>query len=236
MAFTNGQDVTADDLNDFSITTITTTGNATIGGSVTVAGVGTINSSGKIPAISSTYFASLSGANLTNVPSAVFDRDVTVATVENTTTETTVYTKTIPGGTLSTNRMLRVLMLGVATNSGGGGYSTTVRVKFGGTTIATHVYTSISSTADVMALTCQLVAKNSASAQMAFTESYIGQGGASDGGDGQVVAAANAFHYVGVHNGVAVDSSTDQTLAITIQQSHNSLISATCEVVQVELV
>ena len=55
-------------------------------------------------------------------------------------------------------------------------------------------------------------------------------------GDGQVVAAANAFHYVGVHNGVAVDSSTDQTLAITIQQSHNSLISATCEVVQVELV
>jgi hypothetical protein len=75
MAFVNGQSVTADDLNNFSVTTVTTSGAVTVGGAIDVASsitagsgnVEIVNSAGKIPAISSTYFANLSGAALTGI-------------------------------------------------------------------------------------------------------------------------------------------------------------------------
>lgn len=55
--------------------------NALTAASVTVNGVGIIASTGKIPAISSTYFTSLSGASLTGIPASAITSGNYVATV-----------------------------------------------------------------------------------------------------------------------------------------------------------
>ena len=65
---------------------ITVTGGLTatlglVGASLTVNGVGIVASSGKIPAISSTYFASLSGANLTGIPTSAVSSGNYIATL-----------------------------------------------------------------------------------------------------------------------------------------------------------
>lgn len=92
MAFSNGQNVQASDLNNFSVDTVTTSGAivagttlavgtkatvaSTAADAIDVAGgitagtgnVGIVDTTGKIPALSSTYVASLVGTSLTGIP------------------------------------------------------------------------------------------------------------------------------------------------------------------------
>lgn len=98
MAFSNGQNVQASDLNNFSVETVTTSGTVTVGTSASVgtslavgttmtvastgaaaidvaggitAGTGNvaiIDTTGKIPALSSTYLTSVAGTSLTGIP------------------------------------------------------------------------------------------------------------------------------------------------------------------------
>jgi len=64
--------------------------------------------------------------------SSVLDIDVSTATVSNTTTETTVYSFSVPGGTLGTGNALRFRgAMDFTTNSG----SIQLRLKYGSTTI-----------------------------------------------------------------------------------------------------
>jgi len=56
--------------------------------------------------------------------------------VINTAVETTVWTQTIPAGTLGTNNMLRVVIFGIFTNTSGVDRTVTVRVRYGATATA----------------------------------------------------------------------------------------------------
>jgi hypothetical protein len=77
------------------------------------------------------------GSNwLTNLPSVrLIDRDVAALTVANSTTETTVYTFSVPANTLGSNRMLRLTILADYLNNSGSSSNFDIAVKWGGSTM-----------------------------------------------------------------------------------------------------
>lgn len=80
---------------------------------------------------------------MTNFPPiAATVRDLSTVTVTNTTTETSIFSFSVPGGLLGTNRMLRVNILGTYRNSSAGAANLTIRLKYGATTVATNFQTS----------------------------------------------------------------------------------------------
>jgi hypothetical protein len=62
-------------------------------------------------------------------------RDVSTVDVVNTTTETTVFSKSIDPGALSTSRVLLAMIAGDWLNDTGAARAPTLRVKFGGATV-----------------------------------------------------------------------------------------------------
>ena len=77
-------------------------------------------------------------ASLTNSTAGIvqmLDRDITIATVTGTVTETTVYTYSLPANTLGTNKCIRVTLHYDVTAGSGNGF--VFRFKYGSTTIAT---------------------------------------------------------------------------------------------------
>ena len=106
-------------------------------GAVTVSGVALITAAGKITSISSTYFADLPVVKTILVKTA--DTEVVSTDVE-----TTVFTGTVPAGTLSTNRGIELTLVGNIENTGSGGTrNPVVTIKYGGTTVFTGILGSI---------------------------------------------------------------------------------------------
>lgn len=70
-----------------------------------------------------------------NTAVAVYDRNNTEIDVVNTVTETTVYSKSITAGHMSTDRTLRLELSGDYLNNSGATRDVRIRVKFGGTVI-----------------------------------------------------------------------------------------------------
>jgi hypothetical protein len=137
----------------------------------------------------------------------VLDQTATDVTVGNTTTETTVYSKSIPGGTLGTVGKLRLTIHWRQKNhAGGDGISLTVRYKFGATTLITENTGDINMTAfgDQTSI-FELMADTATNTQL-----------------------AKSLH-IGINNGVASlftargpaseDSTAAKTLAVTFQWS-----------------
>lgn len=153
---------------------------------------------------------------------ALLNADVTVAQVVNTVTETTMYTYTVPGNTLGTTKMLRISALMDAENDTGSDRTITVRVKYGGTVFAGVAHT-ISSTAtgrQAGMINALLVAANSASAQ------YGGGSVGFNGGSAAQNTSASPPDLTKVGDegltlnpGLAIDSTSDQALIITIELS-----------------
>jgi hypothetical protein len=146
----------------------------------------------------------------------VLNRDVTQAEVTNTTTETTVYTFSVPGGTLGTNKALRLKLLGDHFNDDGASRDLTIRVKFGGTTILSGTLTVTATSGRLPFIgEVQLVAANSALAQIASGDFIMGNQGSASG-----TMAATGFTFLnGMHNAVAEDSGVNRTLSVTIQHA-----------------
>lgn len=122
-----------------------------------------------------------------------------LVTVGNTTTETTVCSLLIEGGTLGTTRCLRLRMhctqkQTVLTRT------LTFNLKYGGSTVASFVTTRWNSTPDSFTIDWFLRALGTTNSQLATANLGLqGQGG-------------------DFFDGIAVDSSVDQTLAVTAQQ------------------
>ena len=64
-----------------------------------------------------------------------FDKSTTEQTVASTTTPTSIYSFSVPGGTLSTNRILRLTITGVYVNTHGSNSALTVIATYGATTL-----------------------------------------------------------------------------------------------------
>jgi hypothetical protein len=111
------------------------------------AGITVGNANGAI-----TVSATGSGSG-TTATSLVYDKavntDATTTTITNT-TETTVYS-TSSLGALTTSNVVRLFMNGSFANSSGSARTLTVRIKLGGTTIATHALSVASQTSAALA-------------------------------------------------------------------------------------
>jgi len=177
-------------------------------GAVTVSGVALITAAGKITSISSTYFADLPVVKTILVKTA--DTEVVSTDVE-----TTVFTGTVPAGTLSTNRGIELTLVGNIENTGSGGTrNPVVTIKYGGTTVFTGILGSIADGANRCAwvLRFLLYAQGATNAQTAEVVSHVGK---DDDAAGGALTAVETTR-VGFKRGLAVDSTANQTLLVTV--------------------
>lgn len=200
--------------------TVTYNGTRTINGNVTI--VKNLTVSGTI---------TLGSVLITEI----LNRDVTQNEVVDTTTETTVYSFSVPADSLSTNRMLRMTLLGDYLNNSGTIRTVTFRVKYGATTMLTFDGAggtlAASASRRSVRLMVELSAKNSNSAQIAHGNLHVGAT-VGDGADG-----AKSYDHVAVHNGVAEDSTGALTFAVTVEHSFaHASASIKVEAVQLELI
>lgn len=170
----------------------------------------------------------------------VLDRDVITANVVNTVTETVVYSFSVPGGTLGTNRMLRLTYIGDYLNNSGSGAAFDMRVKFGGTTLIDYQATSIASNASRrdLLLGVDISAKNATNAQV--VSGRLGGTVATMAGSAtitSILGTNGSTENKVVINSLALDSTTALTLEITIQHGvANANISGRALAVHLELI
>lgn len=146
--------------------------------------------------------------------SQLLDKSTTEQTVANTVTETSVYSFTVPGGTLSTNRTLRLTVTGAYLNNSGSPDQWNLRVKFAGVTIASGLSPSMGASAAsrTVRLTTELNANGTTSSQRAMTTWLIGTGAAENTYDGSAATLTSAFN-----GSLTADSTTGQVITVTAQ-------------------
>lgn len=169
--------------------------------------------------------------SITLTPSVtVLDRQVTLVTFTNTTTETSMYSFPVPGGSLGTTRAIRLTAFLKFTNNNGGGQNMNVRVKFGGTTIAGGNMIVGPSSVNTIKLEVVINAENLTNAQRAVSMLFYAP--AAAGTWTSLAATSGATSNITL----ALDSTVPQTLQITGQCDTATLEIFDCHYVVTELV
>jgi hypothetical protein len=155
------------------------------------------------------------------------------AAFSNSVAENTLYTFSVPGGTLGTTRVLHFSMIGQTANNSGGGCTFTVRVKYGATTIYTGAFTSINTGnfTNPLALDVELMAAGATGSQVSravLNIDGIAEGDANTGNAitkdfvagaaGSQLLAGGAVSYA-VRNTISEDSTAAKTFTVTFQSS-----------------
>ena len=178
-------------------------------------------------------------------PITILDKSTTTTTVNNTATDTTIYTLSVPANTLGTNHMLRVDMGGTYLNNGGSASTLTVRIKFGPVPTvmyadATYSIGTGSTVKSAWELHFILAADASATAQKVRGRFEIGDnaaGATTGSGDLGTATATRNGTMSPIYGTAAVDSTVTQTLLVTMQHSvANTSISIVREGVLTELI
>lgn len=141
------------------------------------------------------------------------DRSTTEQDVVNTVTETSVYSFSVPGGTIGTNKILRLTVNATYLNNSGGADTFTPRVKFGGTTIATGA-PSLGAGANrrTMKFIVEINANGLTNSQRAVTIWIVGGGQTENNFDVPVSLTEAAYN-----GSLALDSTGALTLTLTVQ-------------------
>ena len=143
-------------------------------------------------------------------------RDNTDVVISNTTSETALFTYTIPAGTLDGDHGVRVTIRGERVNVSGGTVIYTIRIKLGSTTIWEDSEGFINSSAQApLLIEIELYAKNSDAIQemdgrVSISQSVspsTGLGGITSGG------AVDAI----IHGESTEDGTTDLDLVVTVE-------------------
>lgn len=164
----------------------------------------------------------------------VLNRDVAVATVSNTTTETTVYSFTVPANTLLTNRKLRLEMDGVYVNNSGANRNLTFAITLDSTTVGSFNVNTIPANASdryyrATATICGFNSTSSQDCQATFL--LTGAGSTQVATD----AALNPSVFLQLAT-LSKDSSGALTLATTVTHSAaDANLSITCRTAVLEL-
>lgn len=153
-------------------------------------------------------------ASISNVVGA------TTATVDanNTVDETSVFSATVTGGTLGTSNALHLTMLAQLENDSTATRTTTIRVKYGATTIFVGdlVIASTFTSRSPVLIDVWLYAQGATNAQTASMDVRLGaNSGGVDGGD----IVSNVGSRLGFARNVAVDSTSNQTFEVTVANS-----------------
>lgn len=134
----------------------------------------------------------------------------TSASYTGTTAEQTLTSLTVPGGTLGTNNILRGTFE-LSFQNKASSHTQTIRVKYGGTTVGTFLFTSSASTDTFHTLQFRLYANGATNAQ-----NFKGNDAADSGVSQLTILAAGTS---------AIDSTMSQTLVVTAQNSINADVS-----------
>lgn len=152
----------------------------------------------------------------------VYDRATATIDVVSSTTETTIYTKSIGAGHMSTDRMLRLTILGDYFNNTGLGQDPRLKVSFGGTVIWdwTFPIAGQPDNANRRPFYAVINIANKASASVQFMTGIMGIGSAnvtvgigSEDKAAGVIASAGTF---------AINTASAQTLLVTAQHDTSS--------------
>lgn len=157
--------------------------------------------------------------SITIASTGTLDKSTTEQSVTNTTTLTSIYSFSVPGGTLSTNRILRLTITGEVNNTTGGASSLIVNVVWGGTNLTNSGVALINipagATHEGFELEVYINANGATNQQRSLCRATsLSAGVLSDGGwsgttNGQVQMA--------VHSALAVDSTSAQNLVVNVQ-------------------
>jgi hypothetical protein len=145
-------------------------------------------------------------------------RSGTEIDVVNSATETTILTTTIPAATLSTNRALRITIVGDYFNNSGASRIFTAALKLGGTTIAEDATTTLAASVTRRPFVIEASIGNleSASAQVSRLTLNIGAASAATVGVGNFASgAADAVLNTVVGTGT-VNTAVDVALVVTV--------------------
>jgi hypothetical protein len=155
----------------------------------------------------------LGPAALTNGIVYPLNRQFAAADVTNTTVETTVFTFTVPGGTLSTTRRIVLWYQGTVKQDASANENVRYRVKFGATTVfdSQNVTLTQNATHRPVWIECHVQAYNSAGAQKVSTR--FGIGGTNVAGLGN----NPANDLIAIHDSAAEASGAAKALAVTVQ-------------------
>lgn len=168
-------------------------------------------------------FRVLTGADLT-APAAVrvLDRKVTTTDVVSSTAETAVYSFSVPAATLSTNKALRLTLIGDYLNNSGGGVNFTVKGKYGATVLGTTGAVAAVTSANRAGVFMQfdLRACNATNVQVAYSRVMVG--GRTAATNAGVMAGAASADVYSTHVSVAEDSTGALTLQVTVQHDTNA--------------
>lgn len=194
-------------------------GTSSTGAVQSIAGVGTSgqvltsNGAGALPT-----FQNASGGWATGI---LFQTTTSSTVITNSTTETTIFSGTVPGGTLGTGGAVHFYITGQITNVSGAGQTFILRVKFGGTTMyaATSASLSSTSTARTFQIEGWVNPENSASAQRFGGTLAINAPVAATTGYGPLDGTPPMFYLPCFGGTATVDSSSDRTLDITMELS-----------------
>lgn len=196
----------------------------------------------RLPAGTANYLLQTQGAgqnpawaNYTDRVS-VLDRDVTVAEVVSSITNTTLYTYSVGAGVLSTNKRLRLLVIGDYLNNDGAARDFSTTITYGSTVIFNSGTLSINNagTRRAVRMVCDLAALNSASAQVATTHLLIGGGDTIGGTNGSTDVLIN-----NMANHVSVAEASAGALDLIVKGQHGTSsanISFRIHTVHLELV
>ncbi len=163
------------------------------------------------------------GRKLTGVVNSpvLLDRDLTEAEVANTSTETTVYSFVVPGGTLGATGALLLKFAGNWLASSGTP-SLTVRARCAGTVLGVSNFAggALANDPDRAGCTGELLlcATGAPTSQRSHLTVWTGGRLTSEVGSPPTTSAAGAVH-VSEHNGLALDPTLAQSLAVTVQWS-----------------
>jgi hypothetical protein len=162
------------------------------------------------------------GSQLTNLPAgggnALLNKVTTNTSIPDTTTaETTLYSFTIPGGTLGTNNTVRLTLRGTVSISDGY-YPIRMRIKYGATTLATETILGTSDWPAAWQLVVELSGDGAANSQLMHAVGMIRNLSAVPEGEQAVQWGSNRGEAIRVMRGTsAIDSNTAQSLLVTGQ-------------------
>ena len=153
-------------------------------------------------------------------PSAIYDRVTTAVSNLNSNVETTFYTKSIAAGDLSTNKALRLTLIGdQIANSVGNAKNLTVKVKYGATTMYAETinFPTDSATRSPFRMVFDLANLGATNSQAVVGQYNLATGGGGTGpttGEGSATANNTVRWLYGT---AAEDSTAAKTLAVTMK-------------------
>lgn len=149
---------------------------------------------------------------------AVHDREPSLITITDDTTETTICTYSVPANELGSTRAMRLTLYGTVLNTSSTAQTFTTRVKYAGTTIyndANSVQANFT-TAGPYWLNVVLAGNNATNAQSLGGAGYIGSEGLATTGTGDM-DSDEIENTTPLFNTAAGDSTAAQTFEVTMQ-------------------